>query len=194
MKLILLTLACAVLIGFALGGRWSNLARVRVRWPAVAMLGLALQLAPVRGRAWAMGMLYVSFALLIAFAVVNLRARVPGFTAILLGMLLNLVVIGVNGGMPVTQQALVASRQTDTLMELVQHGGVKHHLAGPDDRLLFLGDSIAIAPLRQAMSLGDLFAYGGVMWLIVAGMLGRGPVRGEEQSPAGRPREARGVV
>jgi uncharacterized membrane protein (DUF485 family) len=45
-----------------------------------------------------MALLYVSFALLIAFAVVNLRARVPGFAAILLGMLLNVTVIGVNGG------------------------------------------------------------------------------------------------
>jgi hypothetical protein len=68
------------------------------------------------------------------------------------------------------------------------------HLAGPNERLLFLGDSIAIAPIRQAVSLGDLFAYGGVMWLVVAGMLGRAPVRKEEQPPVGRAREVRGVV
>ena len=194
MKLVLLTLVCAVLVGFALGGRWSNLTHLRVRWPGVAILGLVLQLAPVQGRAWAMAMLYASFALLIAFAVVNLRARVPGFAAILVGMLLNLVVIGLNGGMPVSQQALVASHQTDTLVALVQDGGAKHHLAGPDDRLLFLGDSIPISGLRQAVSLGDLFAYGGVMWLIVAGMLGRGSARRKERSPMDLPREAPGVV
>jgi hypothetical protein len=172
-KLVLVTLFFAVLLGLVLGGRWSNLARVHIRWPVAALVGLGLQLAPVPGRGWAMAMLAVSFALLIAFAMVNLHAHVPGSAPILVGMVLNLLVISVNGGMPVTRQALVASGQLDTLHELVRDGGAKHHLAGPSDRLLVLGDAIAIGPLEQAVSLGDLFVYGGVVWLIVAGMLGR---------------------
>ena len=51
-----------------------------------------------------------------------------------------------NGGMPVSRAAVVASGQTDTLEGLTQQRGVKHHLAGPDERLLFLGDVIAIPP------------------------------------------------
>ena len=78
---------------------------------------------------------------------------------ILIGIVLNFTVISVNHGMPVTRQALVASHQTDTLRSLVHGGGAKHHLAGPDDRLLFMGDAIALGPIRQAVSVGDLFTY-----------------------------------
>lgn len=195
MKLVLVTLVSAVLLSLALGGRWSDLARLRIRWPAMAVLGLGLQLAPVPGRTWGMAMLYLSFALLIAFAVVNLRDRVPGAAPILVGMVLNVLVISVNGGMPVARQALVASHQLDTLHELVQEGGAKHHLAGSSDRLLILGDVIPIGPLEQAVSAGDLLAYGGVVWLIVAGMLGHGavPRRAVDGPTSTRRKQARGV-
>jgi Family of unknown function (DUF5317) len=48
---------------------------------------------------------------------------------------------------------------------------VKHHLADDDDRLLALGDVIALpAPIGQAISIGDIFTYGGVVVVVVAGM------------------------
>jgi uncharacterized protein DUF5317 len=108
--------------------------------------------------------------LLIGFAVINLRARVPGFVLILIGMLMNVTVIAANDGMPVSRGALVASHQEETLPILLHGAGAKHHLAGPNDRLMFLADVIAVPPLDQVVSLGDVFAYGGVVWLIVAGM------------------------
>jgi hypothetical protein len=73
--------------------------------------------------------------------------------------------------MPVTRAAIVGSGQADTLDEIVDEGGNKHHLAGPDDQLLFLADSIGIPPpVSQAVSVGDILAYGGAMWFVVAGM------------------------
>ena len=52
---------------------------------------------------------------------------------------------------------------------------VKHHLAGPDERVLFLGDVIGLPPpVAQAISLGDIFTYGGV----------GGRDRGRDASPA----------
>ncbi len=177
MKLILITLLLAVAVGFAFNGRWSKAASLGVRWPLVALIGLALQLVPVPGRVLPMVLLMVSFALLIAFAVANASRRVPGFVPILVGISLNLLVISVNGGMPVTRQALVASHQTGTLTELVRDGGAKHHLAGPSDHLVFLGDAIAIGPVGQAISVGDVFVFAGVFWLIVAGMTGATSVR-----------------
>jgi hypothetical protein len=60
--------------------------------------------------------------------------------------------------------------------ELVNDGGAKHHLATEDDHVRFLGDVIAIEPLQQAISAGDVLTYGGVMMLIVAAM-GRRPRR-----------------
>jgi hypothetical protein len=174
MTVIFATLGLAGLLGLLLGGRLANLARLRIRWAGAAVLGLALQLAPVPGRHWPLVLLYVAFAFLAVFAIVNIRHRVPGAMLILIGIWLNFTVIAVNEGMPVSREALVRSDQMDTLELLVEEGGAKHHLAGRDDRLLFLGDVIAIGPpVRQAISVGDVFTYTGVAWLIVAGMRGR---------------------
>lgn len=188
MTVIFATLILAGMLGFLLGGRLSNLARLRIRWVPAAALGLALQLAPVPGRTWPLALLYVSFGLLAVFAIVNVRARVPGAWLILIGIWLNFAVIAVNQGMPVARDALVRSDQMETLELLVEEGGAKHHLAGPDDRLLFLGDVIAIGPpVRQAVSVGDVFTYAGVAWLIVAGMRRRSVSEPASNAPALRP-------
>lgn len=174
MTLILSTLVLAGMLGLLLGGRPSNLARLRIRWVPAAVVGLALQLAPVPGNTWPLLLLYVSFALLTAFGIVNVHSRVPGAWLILIGIWLNFTVIAVNQGMPVSREALVRSDQMDTLELLVEEGGAKHHLARPNDQVLFLGDVIAIGPpVRQAVSVGDVFTYAGVAWLIVAGMRSR---------------------
>jgi len=183
MTLIVSTLVLAGMLGLLLGGRPSNLARLRIRWVPAAVVGLALQLAPVPGNTWPLLLLYVSFALLAWFAIVNIHSRVPGAWLILVGIWLNFTVIAVNQGMPVSREALVRSDQMETLELLVEEGGAKHHLAGPSDQVLFLGDVIAIGPpVRQAVSAGDVFTYAGVAWLIVAGMRSR---RDEESSVVG---------
>ncbi len=173
MRLILASLLLAVMLGYLLGGRITSLAHLRIRWQPAALVGLGLQVVPIPGHVLPLVLLYLSFGLLLAFAVVNVRASVPGFWLIAIGIALNFAVIGVNHGMPVTREALVASGQESTLKILVDEGGAKHHLAGPGDHLIFLGDVVAIHPLRMATSPGDLVAYAGVMWLIVAAMLGR---------------------
>ena len=48
---------------------------------------------------------------------------------------------------------------------------MKHHLAGPDDRLVFLADVIAVPPpVSQVISVGDLFTFGGVSIVIASAM------------------------
>jgi diguanylate cyclase (GGDEF)-like protein len=169
-KVILATMLFSIAFGYAGGGRLTNLAKVRILLAPLAIVGLALQLVLPPGP-WPLVLLLVSFVLLLVFGYVN--RRVPGFRLILVGIMLNLLVIGVNHGMPVAKQALIDSGQQETLTELVHAGGAKHHLAGPDDELLFLGDVIAIPqPVGQIVSLGDVLTYGGVAWLIIASMLG----------------------
>jgi hypothetical protein len=186
MRFILATLVFACGLGLLVGGRPSALATLKVRWTPAALIGLALQLTPFPGDTWPLVMLLVSFVFLTAFAVVNLRARVSGFLLIAVGVVMNFTVIAVNQGMPVAREALVASHQEDTLPILLERPGAKHHLAGPDDHLMFLADVIPVPPLQQVVSLGDVIAYGGVVWLVVAGMRRR-----EERTPAG---EAPGVT
>jgi hypothetical protein len=192
MKLAIVAIGLAAIAGRLSGGRLANLASVRIRWTVLALIGLALQVAPVPGRALSMGLLYVSFALLLVFAMVNLR--LVGFPLILLGITLNFTVIAANGGMPVTRHALVASGQQDTLTLLVDDGGAKHHLASSQDVLLPLADVIAVRGIDQAISVGDVATYTGVMWLIVWGMRRRTASPADSPSsigadPAGSPPE-----
>ena len=171
MNLVLPTFAAAVAAGYLARGRLSALGRLRLRWQAAAIVGLGLQVAPIPGKTLALALLFTSFGVLIAFGIVNIR--VAGFPLILIGIALNLTVISVDHGMPVTRHALVASGQQETLSLLRHDGGAKHHLATSSDRVLFLGDVIPIAPIHQAVSVGDVFTYLGVCWLIIAGMLSR---------------------
>lgn len=172
MKLVLASFLVAVAIGYARGGRLAALGGLRLRWPGLAILGLALQILLWPGGSWPLVYLYVSFVILATFAIINLRTT--AFALILAGIALNFAVIVANEGMPVSRAAIVASGQASSIDELVDDGGAKHHLATGDDRVRFLGDVIAIEPLQQAVSVGDVFTYGGVMMLIAAAM-GRRP-------------------
>jgi hypothetical protein len=89
----------------------------------------------------------------------------------LAGVLCNLLVIGINGGMPVSKHALRASDQGQFLGDLENNPYPKHHLATDDDLLRSLGDVIPVpSPIEQAISLGDILTYGGVGIVIVAAM------------------------
>jgi len=169
MSLVVLTFPVAIAAGYLFGGRLRNLSEVNLRYPAAGVAGLVAQLLPVRGTA-GLVLLIASIALMLVFAGVNWR--MAGFVLIALGLSANLVVVVANQGMPVTPSALVASGQTEGLEELA--AGERHHLATPDDDLVFLADAIPIpAPVHRPVSIGDLVAYGGAMWFVVAGMLRR---------------------
>jgi len=169
MKLTILAIGTALALGLAAGGRVRHLSSLKVRWPLLAPVGLALQFVSGGGRVVPLVLLYVSFALLAVFAIANLR--LPGFPVILLGLALNALVISANAGMPVTRHALEASHQQDTLSFLVHDGGAKHHLASASDVLLPLADTLPIGGgIDQIVSPGDIATYVGLMWLIAACM------------------------
>jgi hypothetical protein len=185
MRLILAAIVVAIVIGYILRGSLRNFTGARIRWPLLALAGLALQLWPVSATnsALGFGLLMASFGLLFAFGVLNIRN--PGFSLIVVGLCMNALVIGVNRGMPVQREALIRSGQGSTLKLLAEEGGAKHHLAGPDDNLMFLGDVIPVPmPIGQVVSLGDVATYAGVMWFVIASMQ---PSRRPEESavPAG---------
>jgi Family of unknown function (DUF5317) len=170
MKLVAIGLVLGGTVGYLRGGRLSQLSELKPRFAPLALAGLLLQLVNPPG-SWPLVLLILSFVLLTAFTIANIR--IAGFAAILVGVVLNFAVIAINGGMPVDRDAIVASGQGSTLAPLLEHRGGKHHLAGPDDRLLFLGDVIAVpAPVSQVISIGDLFTYGG-MAIVIAGSMRR---------------------
>lgn len=184
MRLIGLTLLVAVLLGLALGGSPGRLSLAEVRWRWAAVAGLALQAMPLPARleSLELPMLYVSFVILVVFALANARLR--GFELIALGLMLNFLVIATNAGMPVERRALVASDQLSSLTYLERYGGAKHHLARPGEHLSALGDVIAIpAPIAQAISVGDVCTYTGVALFVILAMTGRA-VRPRRAVPA----------
>ncbi|MGH2634894.1 MAG: DUF5317 family protein [Actinomycetota bacterium] len=168
MRLVLFAFPLAIGLGYLLGGRLRNLGGVRIRHGWAGLAGVGLQFLPMEGTPGYVALM-ASFALLVFVAAVN--RRLPGFVLVLVGLCLNFLVIAVNEGMPVTRQAIVSSGQAETLDDLQEAGGSKHHLATPEDDLVFLADRIGIpAPVEQAVSVGDLVAYAGAMWFVAAGM------------------------
>jgi hypothetical protein len=176
--LLLTILAFSVLVAFLVGGRIRRFEYLKVRWWGLAIVGVALQVVPVpdlaRETEETLGfvLLLGSYLALLLMAAVNLRTA--GFPLILVGIAMNVLVIAANSGMAVTASALVRSGQPESLRELREEGGSKHHLADDDDVLLFLADVIPVGgPFRQAISAGDLVLYAGVVWLVVSVMRGR---------------------
>ena len=183
MTLVLIVIGLAVGIGFIAGGSLRPFERLTVHWWGVALAGLVLQAVSLRGDigdAAALAILVASYGLLLAFAVVN--RRLPASWLVMAGLVLNILVIGVNGGMPVSASALDTAGANAE--ELLGAGTAKHHLMSPDDSLTALGDVIGIpAPVGAVISIGDVLLYAGVAILVVAIMLGRS---GENRRPPAR--------
>ena len=149
MRLIVLTVVLAATAGVLAGGTFRDFPAVKIRGAWLALAGVVLQFIPVGGAA-ATVLLYASFAALIAFAALNIRAH--GFALIMVGLALNAVVI-------------------------VANGGAKHHLADDGTILLPLGDVIPLGvPFDQAISVGDVCVQLGVAWFIVFAMPRRRPL------------------
>jgi hypothetical protein len=167
--LILLTLMLGAVVGLATGGSPASFPSIRLRGWWLAAVGVVLQLVNAEG--WiGHAAVIASFAFLLAFASLNIRAA--GFVLICAGLVLNALVILLNGGMPVTREAIVRSGQSATLAELAAgEDGAKHHLADADSVLLILGDAIAIPrPIGQVVSVGDLLLDTGIAWYVAAAM------------------------
>jgi hypothetical protein len=156
-----------LVLGLARGGRLAHVARHRLRWPAALVAGAGLQLAGEAGLVGeGLGRLLValSYAALLAFAVANLA--LVGMGVVLVGLVLNTLVIGLNGGMPVRAEAIVATGLVEPEEVAGLELGAKRHLEGPDDRLSFLGDVIPVPPLGEVLSFGDLVLATGLTALV----------------------------
>jgi uncharacterized protein DUF5317 len=173
-----LLLACillvALLMGWGLGGALRNLAHLQVGLWWIYPVALALQIIPVphsesgTGRYLPFAVLLFSYLALIGVTAVNWRLR--GFAAILLGLVLNLVPIAVNRGMPVSGRAV--QEAGGSIRDVPRGEGQKHHLETPEDQVTFLADVLPVrAPFRQVVSVGDLVMYLGAGYFFAAAML-----------------------
>ena len=92
-----------------------------------------------------------------------------------LGLLLNLAVVGVNAGMPVSVAAIEqAGGDAEVGGVPALASGPKHHVMTDADSLVVLADVIPIPPpFGIVISLGDVFLYGGIAWFIFQVTRGR---------------------
>jgi hypothetical protein len=160
-----------LVVGFLLGGSVDALATVRLRWPWLAVAGLAFQavLFTESGAALAGSagpLLYVASTAVVLVAVLR-NLKLTGMPIVAVGSLSNLAAIVGNGGvMPTTAAALAAAG-----------------LDGPGDHtnsavlgspaLAPLTDVYAIPaglPLANVFSLGDVLIAVGIVVVIAAAM------------------------
>ncbi|MBA3303312.1 MAG: DUF5317 domain-containing protein [Acidimicrobiia bacterium] len=144
-------------LGLAAGGRLSNLGRQPLRSPVALAAGVGLQVVsevvPLEDAA-AVTATVLSYVLLATFAARNFV--IQGMFVVLVGLVLNGVVIAVNGGMPVREDAIAAAGIDLKMPAADLDFGAKRHLEGPSDRLVVLADVIPLPPLREVVSFGDL--------------------------------------
>ena len=165
---IAVAIAAGVVIGLVRGGRLANLGDAAFRlWPLL-IVGIAVQGAAAftGDRGVGVALILLSYVLLIAFCGLNLRHA--GMGVVLVGIALNLVVMGLNGGMPVRRDAIVAAGITSSFDEVEGLDfGTKRHLETDADRLVVLGDIIPVPVAGEVLSFGDLAMSVGIAAVLV---------------------------
>jgi hypothetical protein len=170
----------AVLLGYVLGGRLRRFENLRInRWglaivgaslTAVLNLFPTLSVAGIPDTVLGPVLLALSYLLLAVFLISN--RWIPAGYVMILGLLLNLVVVVANGGMPVRAEAITKSGGDPAVLQDSTVG--KHHLMTEEDVLWQLGDVIGVPePIGVVLSVGDVLLYGGIVYSIVQIMRGR---------------------
>jgi hypothetical protein len=92
-------------------------------------------------------------SLLLLGVVVRANAQLPGMPLLALGLLANLVVVGLNGGMPVSAGT---SPQAPTGIVGAQASqlGPQYLVAGPETHLPVLGTRVGVLGIQSTVSVG----------------------------------------
>lgn len=187
------TLAMAMLVGWARGGRLGRLAAMPLRWVLVLPVPFAIRAMLLHPRAgdfdwlvrWAPWLQATAYGLLVLLALAN--RHLPGSAALVAGTAANAVVILANGGrMPVAETAIHIAAGNETTMALARlraGHSLTHQLLDEETRLPWLADVIPLPrpfPFPSVASAGDLLIAAALFWLVVRSM-----EAAPSQSPAG---------
>lgn len=190
MGLVLAALTVAVLAGWASYGRLDRIGRLQLRAGWLVAVAVLAQLVGslAGGLVHAVG-LVVSAGLLLAFLAGNRGLRGTGLVAA--GLLLNALVIGANGAMPVALRA--ADRVGADVSAVVIGDDPRREVLDDGTRLGLLADVLPV-PLpfgSQVVSTGDLLVAAGLAQLVFVAMTDPGTRgRGGTPGPAPAPRLA----
>jgi len=189
MLLFPLAFVVGVSLGLLRGGRFQALSALRLRVTGLVVLAVIVQfgLGGVSSEAWRYVALVASYGLMGIWLAINLRDgpnwRRGGLALVALGYALNLLAILPNGNMPVSTDALRRAGGSQASFE--EKPNIDKHVAsGAGDVWPWLGDVIAVPPLRAVISIGDVAMLIGVVVVVYGGM-----TAAEPQLPQGRVRE-----
>lgn len=157
-------LASGVLLGVAagwlFGGRLPRLADLRIEWWPLLAGAVALRIvAPAIGEPF---LAYIAAFLAIA-GVAVLNRSVLGMWPIALGAGFNLLVVLLNGAMPVDPTAVVQAGTSIAVDGL-------HRELRDGDALAILADRIPVPPIARVYSAGDVLLAIGGFWVPFASM------------------------
>jgi hypothetical protein len=181
LSIVLLVVASGLTIGQLRGGDLAGLWAAGIKALPLTVAALALQLLlglPGRwldGTLRLIGSILLVVSLVLALVALWANRRLPGMPLVLLGLLANLLVVGLNGAMPVSTATLEQSGISATGAELGDLGR-EYVLAGPETRLAVLRARFAIPPTRTVVGVGDLTQCAGLV-VLVQGLMVRGSRR-----------------
>ena len=167
----LLAIPVGMVVGLLAGGRLEGLSGFRLRWAALAVGGLLVQVVLFTGTgdriAGSLAPAIYVVSTLAVFAAVLRNLPVQGMAVVALGSLSNLAAITANGGaMPADPAALAAAG-------LDGAGSHTNSVVLPDPALRLLTDIFAIpagAPFANVFSVGDVLMGVGILIVIAAAM------------------------
>ena len=192
----LLVAGAALVAGLARGGLLRGLRETGLRNRRLGLICLGVQALvvalPLRaiGLPYGLGALLLAVALGVLLAVARANGSLAGVPLIALGLLLNLVAVVANAGMP-TSESTLARAGVAVERPLPHRPDAKHVLAGEGTRLGLLGDRLAVRPLRAVVSYGTVCELAGLFLLLQYLLLAAAP--GRTDSSAHGAHEARTV-
>ena len=190
--LFLLVAGAGVAVGLARGGALEGLADpgVKARWLALGCLAVqaSVVLLPLPGIG---GFVLLVAALATLLGIARANGALAGVPLLALGLLLNLIVVLANVGVPVTattlERAGIAVEQP-----VPDRPDATHVLERGGTRLGLLGDRLAVRPLRTVTGYGTVIELAGLFLLLQHLVRGPGPLRREDGTAHGA-HEARTV-
>jgi len=167
--IVIIIILLAVVVGKIRGGRFEGLADLQIQGLPWIFLALGMRLATAFLAAKGIELTLLQIVAYCLFAYVLWRnLKLPGMKLFALGVVLNFLVIFINGGMmPVSAQAIAAAG-------LPEPAGT-HMLLTAETKLWFLADIIPLPVpfLARVISIGDILIYVGIFYFIQKKMLPR---------------------
>lgn len=149
-------------LGLVLGGDVRHLATWRLRSWWLLVPGVLGQVAADRWRLGGLGAVVLLAAYLCLLVFVGRNILLVGMGVVAVGLVANLAVITVDGGMPVHPAAVVrAGIAAPDRLAAVGYGR-RHHPETGSDHLTLLDDRLPLPAVHQVLSIGDLILFVGV--------------------------------